>query len=311
MARRPRGRGEFLHPLLAGTALLALSLLPAIPLKAQSSVVAPGAEVTLLADGFGFTEGPACDLDGNAYFTDQPNDRIHVWSADGKLSLFKEKAGRSNGLSFDGDGNLWACADEHNELWGISPAGEAKVVVRDYEERRLNGPNDLWVRPSGGLYFTDPFYPRDYWTHREKPQEIQGVYYLGPGGEPPRRVADDLVQPNGIIGTPDGKFLYVADIGARKTYRYAIEPDGTLTGKKLFCEMGSDGMTIDSEGNLYLTGMGVTVFSPEGERIQHIPVPSSWTANVCFCGKGRQTLVITASDKLFGLRMRVKGVGSQ
>ena len=311
MARRPRGRGEFLHPLLAGTALLALSLLPAIPLKAQSSVVAPGAEVTLLAGGFGFTEGPACDLDGNAYFTDQPNDRIHVWGVDGKLSLFKEKAGRSNGLSFDAEGNLWACADEKSELWRISPAGEVKVVVRDYEEKRLNGPNDLWMRPSGGLYFTDPFYPRDYWTHREKPQEIQGVYYLGPGGKLPRRVADDLAQPNGIIGTPDGKYLYVADIGARKTYRYAIEPDGTLSGKKLFCEMGSDGMTIDSEGNLYLTGMGVTVFSPEGERIQHIPVPSSWTSNVCFCGKDGQTLVITASDKLFGLRMRVKGVGSQ
>ena len=116
---------------------------------------------------------------------------------------------------------------------------------------------------------------------------------------------------NGIIGTPDGRYLYVADIGARKTFRYAIGPDGTLTGKKLFCEMGSDGMTIDSEGNLYLTGMGVTVFSPQGERIQHVPVPSSWTSNVCFCGKDGQTLVITASDKLFGLRMRVKGVGSQ
>ncbi len=311
MSHRPRGRGDCVYPLSMVTASLGLVLLAAVPLKAQSSVVAPGAEVTLLADGFGFTEGPACDLDGNAYFTDQPNDRIHVWSADGKLSLFKEGAGRSNGLSFDGDGNLWACADGNNELWRISPAGEVKVVVRDYEERRLNGPNDLWVRPSGGLYFTDPFYPRDYWTHLEKPQEIQGVYYLGPGGKLPRRVADDLAQPNGIIGTPDGKYLYVADIGARKTYRYAIEPDGTLSGKKLFCEMGSDGMTIDSEGNLYLTGMGVTVFSPEGERIQHIPVPSSWTSNVCFCGKDGQTLVITASDKLFGLHMRVKGAGSQ
>ena len=70
---------------------------------------------------------------------------------------------------------------------------------------------------------------------------------------------------NGIIGTPDGRYLYVADIGARKTFRYAIGPDGTLTGKKLFCEMGSDGMTIDSEGNLYLTGMGVTMFSPQGK----------------------------------------------
>jgi gluconolactonase len=118
------------------------------------------------------------------------------------------------------------------------------------------------------------------------------------------------VQPNGIIGTPDGKYIYIADIGARKTYRYAIQPDGTLSGKKLFCEMGSDGMTIDSEGNIYLTGMGVTVFSPEGERIQQIAVQAAWTANVCFGGKDGKTLFITASDKLYGLRMRVRGVGS-
>ena len=124
-------------------------------------------------------------------------------------------------------------------------------------------------------------------------------------------MADDLEQPNGVIGTPDGKSLYVADIRAKKTYRYKINDDGTLSDKTLFCEMGSDGMTIDNEGNVYLTGRGVTVFNPNGEKIDHIDVPEGWTANVCFGGKGMHTLFITASTGLYGVRARVKGVGSQ
>ena len=149
------------------------------------------------------------------------------------------------------------------------------------------------------------------WEREKSEQDAQGVYYLGPERNRLIRVTDDLRMPNGIIGTPDGKTLYIADLGGQKTYRYLIEPDGTLSGKALFCEMGSDGMTIDSEGNVYLTGKGVTVFNPSGEQIQHIPVDAPWTANVCFGGRDRRTLFITAMQNLFGLRMRVKGVGSQ
>lgn len=119
--------------------------------------------------------------------------------------------------------------------------------------------------------------------------------------------AMDLKEPNGIIGTPDGKTLYVADIGAGKTYSYAVKPDGTLEDKKLFCEMGSDGMTIDAEGNVYLTGKGVTVFDKTGKKLMNIPIPEPWTANVTFAGKDRQLLFITASKKVYGLKMRVKG----
>ena len=121
----------------------------------------------------------------------------------------------------------------------------------------------------------------------------------------------DLEQPNGVIGTPDGKTLYVADIRARKTYAYDVQPDGTLAGKRLFCELGSDGMTIDNEGNVYLTGRGVTVFDPSGKQIEHIPVDARWTANVCFGGKEGRALFITASQGLYSIRMRTKGVGSQ
>ena len=139
-------------------------------------------------------------------------------------------------------------------------------------------------------------------------QDGQCVYYLSPDHKTLMRVADDLVQPNGIIGTPDGKKLYVADIGDRKTYAYDINEDGTLSNKKLLCRMGSDGMTIDNEGNIYLTGRGVTVFDKDGNRIDQIEIPERWTANVCFGGKDRHTLFITASKGLYAIRMRVKGV---
>jgi len=290
---------------------MALTLLCALPTyAADSKIIAPGEKLQLLASGFAFTEGPACDRDGNIFFTDQPNDCLHEWSVDGKLSTFMKPCGRANGLCFDAQGDLWACADEKNELWRISPDKKVTVVVKDYQGKLLNGPNDVWIRPDGGLYFTDPYYHRPYWKRGEK-ELGEHVYFLAADHKTLTRVVDDMKQPNGIIGTPDGKTLYVADIGARKTWRYSIQPEGTLTDKKLFCEPGSDGMTIDDQGNVYITGQGVTVFDPSGQKIEHIDVAENWTGNICFGGKDRQTLFITASKGIYGLRMKVKGVGSQ
>ncbi len=275
---------------------------------AGGDIVAAGAEVKLAADVFKFTEGPAADRGGNVYFTDQPNDRIMKWSVDGKLSTFMQPCGRSNGLYFDKKGNLLACADEKNELWLIDMKGGHKVLVKDYKGKLLNAPNDLWIRPKGGgIYFTDPFYKRSYWKRGPMEQDGQCVYYLSADRKKLIRVADDLVQPNGIIGTPDGKKLYVADIKARKTYVYTINKDGTLSNKKLFCELGSDGMTIDNEGNVYLTGKGVSVFDKTGTRIRQIDIDERWTANVAFGGRDRRTLFITASDSIYTLKMRVRG----
>ncbi len=286
---------------------------------AKAGVVAPDAKVEKLADTFAFTEGPAADPKGNVYFTDQPNDKIYIWSAegetsptggstDGKLSVFLDGCERSNGLYFDTDGSLLACADLHNRLVSFDPNGQMTILVENYKGKKLNGPNDLWRDPKGGIYFTDPFYRRKYWADPNMEQDCQCVYYLAPDRKTLTRVADDLMQPNGIIGTPDGKLLYVADIGANKTYVYKINPDGTLTDKKLFCSLGSDGMTIDNEGNVYLTGRGVAVFNSAGEKIEHINIPESWTANVCFGGSEFDTLFITASKSLYSVKMRTKGV---
>ena len=278
----------------------------------ESKIIAPGAKLKKLAGGFDFTEGPACDAQGNVYFTDQPNDRIMKWSIDGKLTTFMKPCGRSNGLCFDAQGNLWACADEKNQIWSIDPAGKVTVVVKDYQGKLLNGPNDVWLRPDGGLYFTDPYYPRPYWKRGPKELAIEGVYYLAPDRKKLTRVViDDLKQPNGIIGTPDGKTLYVADIAAARPTPTTSRPTASLAGKRLFCKLGSDGMTIDDRGNVYLTGHGVTVFDPAGKQIEHIDVPEAWTGNICFGGKDRQTLFITASKHIYGLQMPVKGVGSQ
>lgn len=274
----------------------------------MEKIVKPGTLPEKLSGEFSFTEGPAADSRGNVYFTDQPNDRIMIWSTDGRLSTFMHPAGRSNGLFFDRYGNLWACADEKNELWMISPDKTVKVILNRYNGKLLNGPNDLWIAPDGGVYFTDPFYSRTWWSHKEMPQDIQAVYYLSAGYRILKRVAEDLGQPNGIIGTPDGKKLYVADINAKRTWSYKINDDGSLSDKNLFCEMGSDGMTIDNKGNIYLTGEGVTIFDRNGNKLGNIPVPEKWTANVCFGGKNRKSLFITASNALYKLPTRIKGV---
>lgn len=271
-------------------------------------LIAPGSQLERLASGFAFTEGPAADTEGNVFFTDQPNDRILKWQVTGQVSTFLHPCGHANGLYFDHQDNLLACADEKNELWSISPDGQITVLVKEYQGKLLNGPNDLWVRPDGGVYFTDPYYPRPYWQRGPMQQDGQHVYYLTPDHHTVIRVTTDLLKPNGIIGTPDGRTLYVADIEANQTYAYDIQPDGVLTKQRLFCARGSDGMTLDHEGNVYLTGDGVQVFNPAGQLIEHIAISDGWTANVTFGGQDRQRLFITASTCIYGLTMRVQGV---
>ena len=271
------------------------------------SVIAPGAKLEKLAGDLKFAEGPTIDTNGNVFFTDQPNDRILEWSADGKLSTFLQPAGRANGMYFDAKGSLIACADEKNELWTITPGKKVTVLIKDYQGKYLNGPNDVWVAPDGGMYITDPFYKRTWWDHNTMALDSEQVYSLSPDGKKLARVTNDLKKPNGITGTPDGKKLFVADIGADRTYAYDIQSDGSLTNKTLFCPKGSDGMTIDEKGNIYITGRGVTVFDKTGKQIEHIDVPEPWSANVSFGGKDHQTLFITACTSLYSIHLIVKG----
>ncbi len=274
------------------------------------SLVADGAVVEKLSDGYSFTEGPIADKKGNVFFTDQPNNKIHRWDAQtNAITVFADQPGRSNGMFFDKKGNLVTCADEENQIWSFDKKGRHKVLLTHFNDKLLNGPNDLWIDAKGGIYFTDPLYTRPYWKRDPAMQQDgQNLYYLSSGSKNAVLIHDQFKKPNGIVGSADGKQLYVADIGASKTYVFDIESPGKLTNKTLFAEMGSDGMTVDENGNVYLTGKGVTVFDKTGEKIAHIPVHAGWTANVCFGGKNHDMLFMTAEKSVYGLKMKVKGV---
>jgi gluconolactonase len=287
------------------TNLLPMSLQAAIP-------IAEGASLIREADGFAFTEGPAADRAGNVYFTDQPNNRILRWDAKTReVHTFLAPSGRSNGMTFSrtAPARLLACADDKGELWSIDPEDASVIIILSPdEEQAFNGPNDLWVHPSGSIYFTDPLYKRPYWENRDLPEgDKQPVFRLDPGASHAVIVEDTLIQPNGIIGTPDGHTLYIADIGAKQTWAYTVLSDGSLSGRRLFCELGSDGMTLDEAGNLYLTGRGVTVYAPDSTLLGNIPVPENWTANVTFGGTDHRTLFITAMGSVYTLEMAVRG----
>ena len=269
---------------------------------AEASVVVDGAKVEKLAGGFAFTEGPAADAQGNVYFSDIPNNRIHKWSLDGKLSTFRENSGGANGLYFDKDGNLLACEGSGRRLVSIDMKGDVTVLADKYQGKKFNSLNDLWIDPKGGIYFTDP----RYGNRDGMEQDGEHVYYLSPDRKKLIRVIDDMVRPNGLIGTPDGKILYATDNGDGKTFAYRINWDDTLRGKELIAPKGSDGMTIDNEGNIYLTTSGVVVYDKQGNKIETIDIPER-PANVCFGGKDNQTLFITARTSLYSIKMRVKG----
>ena len=297
-------------------------------------LVSPSAhgKLDIVATGFSFTEGPAVDKHGNIFFTDQPNDKIYKWAANnGKVTTFLTGTGRSNGMAFDKEGNLIACADMHGELWKIAPDGSHTVLVNNYNGKLLNGPNDVWINPvTGGMYITDPMFPRPYWddsdprkqgwepTHSEQSPTGKGghVYYLAPGSHTLVRVTtqagwDSDAWPNGVVGSPDGKKLYVNkwyydNMGG--TWVFDINPDGTLSNMKKFIDMGGDGMSMDERGNIYISnGLGVTAFDQKGNRIFNVPINGA-TNNV-FGGQNNKTLFITGPvDKLTALKMNVRGV---
>lgn len=268
----------------------------------EGELVAPEATLLELAGGFQFTEGPAPDAEGNVYFTDLRVGRIRRWSTDGRLSVYRENSGGANGLFFDRDGNLLACEGDSGRITAIDPEGNVTVLADGYNGTRFNKTNDLWADPNGGVYFSDPAY-----GGAQVVQDGEHVYYITPDRGRVLRVIDDMVRPNGLIGTPDGKTLYVTDAGARETFRYKINDDGTLADKTLFVSVGSDGMTIDTEGNVYLTEDGVLAFDPSGKLIERIDVPNRPT-NVCFAGSDRRTLFITARSSVYSIRMRAQGV---
>lgn len=248
----------------------------------------------LLLDGFKFTEGPVIDESGNLYFTDITEDRIYYYYND-KLSIFMENSGGANGLGFSKEGNLIACAGKSRQLVSISPSGTQTVLVDSYNGKKLNSPNDLWIHPGGGIYFTDP----RYGNADDLEQDGMHVYYLSPRGKL-SRVIDDLVRPNGIGGTDDGDYLFVVDHGVEKTYRYSIKGNGLLKNKKLFVEFGTDGLSVDKNDNVYLTnGKRIDVYDYAGDLIKTYNFPAVTTNVYRSDGKA---YVTTQSGQVYIIR---------
>lgn len=259
-----------------------------------------------LATDFKFTEGPAPDKNGNVYFTDIPEAKIYIWTNRNELQLFRENSGGANGLFFDRGGQLFVCEGYEGRISTTLAEGSQKIIADSFNDTRFNQPNDVWVHLNGDVYFTDPYYGAD---EENIPQDGMHVYVIKNTSKDIKRVTKDLIKPNGIIGTPNGKKLYITDQEASKTFCYDIEEDGMLTNKRLFVDAGGDGMTIDKQGNIYLTTngkMAVEIFNPKGELITSIPVPEQ-PSNVSFGGEKRNELYITARTSLYRVIINSEG----
>ncbi len=267
-------------------------------------------KVSKVHGGFQFTEGPAFD-GKHLYFTDIPNDRIMRTDLKGNLETFMETCGHCNGLMFDGNSKLIACRMD-GELIAIDTASKlVKSLVSKYQGKRFNACNDLVIDKSGGIYFTDPRYRApDPW-----PQGKEAFYYRSNKGEV-TRLGDDLTAPNGIILSPDEMTLYVVPSMQKQVHAYTIKSPGVIANKRVLYEIkqptdkensGGDGLSIDVQGNLYLTtDLGVQVVSSQGKLLGIISFPEQ-PANCSFGGREMKTLFATCRTGLYSVEMPIAG----
>lgn len=270
------------------------------PYSYKGPLVKEGAEFRKLADGFKFTEGPALAPDGRIYFNDIPNEKTHIYDPrDGTTSVFREASGRANGLFFTPAGALIACEGGARRVTRTDHAGEIKVLAESFDGKKLNSPNDVVPDGVGGFYFTDPRYGKG----DDRELDVEAVYYIDRKGKI-TQVANDLTKPNGIILSPDEKTLYVADPGAETIWAYQVNGPGNISEKRKFAEVGSDGMTVDKLGNVYVTWTDVIAFSPEGNEVLRITPPEK-PANCLLVG---ETLYVTARTGFYAIDLEVEGI---
>ncbi|GAB4561334.1 MAG: SMP-30/gluconolactonase/LRE family protein [Anaerolineae bacterium] len=273
------------------------------------SLIEPG-DPERIATGFQFTEGPVWHPDGYLLFSDIPASRIYRWDPDGTVSVWREPSGNSNGLTFDRQGRLIACEHGNRRVSRTEPDGSVTTLADSYNGHRLNSPNDVVVRSDGLIYFTDPPYGIQ---PEEREQPCNGVYCIRPDGTI-TLVADDFDRPNGLAFSPDESLLYIDDSPRRHVRAFKVQPDGTLTGGEVIADMdhpqpGSpDGMKIDQEGHLYVTGAtGVWVFEPDGALLGVVVTPER-PANCAWGDEDYRTLYITARTSLYRIRVKVPGI---
>jgi len=266
----------------------------------------------VVAGPFGFTEGPAWD--GQALlFSDIPSSRILRYEpGSGETSVYREGTHEGNGLMFDADGRLYGCQGGSGGRRIVRyEAGDSQTVVADrFEGKRLNSPNDLAFDARGRLWFTDPRYG-DFRADMELDHE--SVFRADPrpeGGWDLRRATFDTTRPNGLLISPDGGTLYVAqseygENRKRELRAYPIREDGSVGPHSVlhnfYPHRGIDGMCLDREGNIVATagwresgpGPMIYVFAPNGRVLETHPIPYDRPTNCTWGGTDLRTLYVT------------------
>jgi gluconolactonase len=272
----------------------------------------------LLATGFQFTEGPVWHPDGYLLFSDIPANRIHRWTPDGQVDVWREPSGNSNGLTLDRENRLVACEHGNRRVSCAGADGSVNSLADRYEGRRLSSPNDLVVKSDGTVYFTDPPYgitPSESSSYsEEQEQPCNGLYrILGDGSV--ELLVDDFDRPNGLAFSPGESILYVDDSPRRHVRAFDVRADGSLTNSRIFADMdhpqpGSpDGMKINAEGTLFVAGAtGIWVFEPDGACLGVLVTPER-PANCAWGDDDRRSLYITARPSLYRIRVSVPGAG--
>ena len=291
------------------------------------AIVPQDAVIEVLSEGHEWVEGPVWvpELQSILY-SDIPNNAVYRWSEGLEASVWLQPAGftgaipregesGSNGLALDSQGRLVLAQHgdrriaRMNAPWD-APEPNFETLAGEYEGQRFNSPNDVAVRANGDLYFTDPPYGLQG-GNEEKELDFQGVYRLAASGSL-TLLTDELSRPNGIAFSPDQSILYVASSdGANQpvVMAYDVESDGGISNGRVFFDSWGDGMAVDQEGNVYLTGPrgGVLIINADGEHLGTLLAPPR-TSNATF-GEDGSTLFVTANTRLVRIRLNVKGVG--
>jgi gluconolactonase len=272
--------------------------------------IGPAGEVQRLHTGLQFTEGPAWDGE-NLYFSDIPANRIYKVDAQGDLTTFLEPSNHTNGLMMNAAGNIVACEMDGRIVEIDVKTKAVKALAEGYEGKRFNAPNDLVIDKDGGIYFTDPHFR----APMPLPQGVRGFYYLSTDGKVTRLGQSDAA-PNGIILSTDEKTLYVIPSMQAEMLAFEVQEPGKLGPQRVFCTLkqpegrsggGGDGLTIDTQGNLYITSaLGIQVFNPEGKLLGVLEIPEQ-PANCTFGGKDHKTLYVTARTSLYAVPMEAAG----
>ncbi len=283
-------------------------------------------EETLIATGFGFTEGPLWVPNEQCLvFSDIPGNAMHAWRSDDGAKVYRAPSGWSNGLTMDRAGNVLAC--EHGgrrvSKAAFASPGATVALASTWKGKQLNSPNDIVVHSSGAIVFTDPTYgmdsgrdPRFGAEGQAQELDFQGVYRIDPDGSLHLLVPEGFTQPNGLAFSPDESVLYIGDSQERLVWRYEVGPDLSLGNRSLFVDQrgdarrGSpDGMKVDTDGRLWTTGAGgVSVHSPEGIYLGVFEMETH-AANLAFGGEGFSSLFLTAGTNVFRVETNVRGIG--